>query len=95
MTSRFTPIAAAAAVAGAVLFSPATQAASGQALHDKHCLACHGTEVYTRGGRRVGSYPALQTQVARCKGAAGAPWFDEEVAAVVEYLNASFYKFSH
>ena len=35
----------------------------------------------------------LGKQVRFCKDAVGATWFDDEVDDVIEYLNATYYKF--
>jgi mono/diheme cytochrome c family protein len=80
----------------ATLAAPAARAdaAAGQQLHDRHCQSCHGTEVYTRDNRRVGSYVALEGQVKRCQGAAGAAWNRQQTADVIDYLNTAFYKFT-
>jgi mono/diheme cytochrome c family protein len=65
----------------------------GKKLHDQHCTKCHGTNVYTREDRFVQDMAGLRKQVERCHLSAGAKWFDEDVDDVVEYLNASFYRF--
>ena len=65
----------------------------GKALTLEHCYKCHTDEVYTRKNRFVKSLQALKTQVERCKNNTGAPWFDEDTAAVVEYLDDKYYKF--
>lgn len=78
------------------LFSPQGLAAeddSAQTLYDGHCVSCHGAEVYTRDDRKVGSLPALESQVQRCEAALGLRWFDEDVSAVTELLNERFYHF--
>ena len=64
------------------------------ALHDEHCMSCHGTEVYTREDRMIQSLPALETQVRRCENVRGLRWFDDEVTAVTNFLNEHFYKFA-
>lgn len=72
----------------------------GEALHQQNCVSCHvsmvggdGSELYTRETRRVGSFPSLVAQVNRCNVNLGVGWFDDEVEAVAEYLNAAFYRF--
>ena len=65
----------------------------GQQLHDKHCMKCHDTAVYTRENRRVTSQDALAKQVKRCELNLGLQWFDNDVNDVVQFLNQSFYKF--
>jgi cytochrome c2 len=71
----------------------AADADRGKALHDKHCMQCHDTKVYTRENRFIDSRAALQKQVQRCQLNAGARWFDEDVNDVVEYLNQTFYHY--
>ncbi len=93
------------ALLGLSLAASTTHAADanrGAQLHNAQCMACHasrlgfgnnGNDIYTRENRRVVSLPGLQTQVNRCKNNLQITWFDEDVADVVEHLNASFYHF--
>jgi cytochrome c553 len=80
----------------------AADATRGAQLHNEQCMSCHasrlgfgngGNDIYTRENRRVSSLPGLQKQVNRCKNNLQIVWFDEDVADVVEHLNATFYKF--
>jgi len=64
-----------------------------QDLYDQHCVACHGTEVYTRDERKVTSLPALERQVQRCETALGLRWFDEDISEMTGLLNDRFYHF--
>ena len=66
---------------------------SGAALHAAHCTGCHGADIYTRPQRLVNSYAELRKRVQQCELTAELGWFDEEVGAVVAYLNGAFYKF--
>ncbi len=66
---------------------------NGKQLVNSNCLECHGTEVYTRGDRRVKTRKGLTTQVKRCEQALGLTWFDDEVEDTAEFLNNSYYKF--
>ncbi len=72
----------------------------GQELHSDNCISCHadmmggdGSGLYTRDNRMVGSHDQLVSQVNMCNTQLGTNWFDDEVAAVVEYLNAEYYNF--
>lgn len=66
----------------------------GEALHDEHCLSCHGTSVYTREERMIRSPEQLRAQVARCAaGPAGVDWSRRQIDAVTAYLNQAFYGF--
>ncbi|MES9882846.1 MAG: cytochrome c [Sedimenticola sp.] len=66
--------------------------AAGKDQLEKHCTACHGTDLYTRAERRINSRPALSAQVHRCQVAQGLGWFNDEVENTAEYLNDQFYK---
>ncbi len=66
---------------------------AGKELNEKSCVACHGSELYTRPDRRVTSREKLSTQVRFCKDQLQLQWFDEEVESVAEYLNKEFYHF--
>ena len=66
---------------------------NGKRLHDEGCMKCHDDSVYTRKDHFVTSKEALAKQVNRCALNTGAQWSDEDVADVVDYLNASYYKF--
>jgi hypothetical protein len=65
----------------------------GKALQQKNCMSCHDDGIYTREERRVTSNDALRAQVQRCETNLNLQWFPEDVDAVIEYLNTSFYKF--
>lgn len=66
---------------------------NGKRLHDEGCKKCHDDSVYTRKDHFVTSKEALAKQVHRCALNTGAQWSDEDLADVVDYLNASYYKF--
>jgi hypothetical protein len=65
----------------------------GKQLHDEYCTKCHDDSVYTRRDHFVTSKEALARQVNRCALNTGAQWSDKDVADVVDYLNANYYKF--
>ncbi len=62
--------------------------------HDSNCTRCHDTRVYTREDRRVRSYPQLQAQVARCDAMLETKLFPDDLAALVDYLDDSYYRFA-
>ena len=73
-----------------------TQAAdikNGKKLQQKNCMSCHDDGIYSREDRRVTSSDALRAQVQRCETNLNLQWFPEDVDAVIEYLNTSYYKF--
>lgn len=71
----------------------ATNPEHGKALLEERCTKCHDSSVYTREDRFITSKEALTKQVSRCSINTGAQWFDEDIADVVDYLNATYYKF--
>lgn len=91
------------ALSGALLTAtivPAAGAADGEALHNANCMSCHESmtggkpnTIYTRDDRKISSLDGLEAQVRRCEHSLGLQWFDDQVAAVTDYLNQNFYKF--
>jgi len=73
--------------------SPAIDINHGKTLQQENCMRCHDDSMYTREERRVTTLDALQRQVQRCETNLDLAWFPEDVDAVTEYLNTSFYKF--
>ncbi len=69
----------------------AAETPNGEQLHSESCLRCHGVDLYSRADRKVKSLPQLQKRVNQCKEMLGVAWFDEEVAAVSDYLNRHYY----
>lgn len=65
---------------------------AGKFIADK-CSSCHGSEVYTRPDRRVKDLQQLGAQVRRCDANVGSALFDEDMEAVIQYLNTTYYKF--
>lgn len=57
------------------------------------CFACHGEAAYTRPDRRVNSPAALVERVRGCTRVVGGTWNEAEVAALVELLDARYYRF--
>lgn len=75
-------------------------AAAGEALHAKDCVACHvrrvggdGTGMYTRADRKVTTPAKLSAQVAVCNSELGTNYFPDEEAHIAAYLNLRYYKF--
>lgn len=81
------------AVAMMVLSGAWADVQHGKQLVEQQCTKCHDASVYTREDHFVTSKQALAEQVRRCSLNAGEQWSDEDIADVVDYLNATFYKF--
>ena len=77
----------------AALASTSIWGADGKALVDRYCVGCHADEVYTRPDRKIRSPETLRLQVLRCNAMTKSGLTDEDVAAITDYLNKSFYRF--
>lgn len=73
--------------------APKEIAKTGEQLHGDNCTRCHGTDVYTRADRKVGSLDALASRVKACDANIGSQLFPEDLDKITAYLNESFYKF--
>ena len=67
----------------------------GKQLHDANCISCHTADIYTRENRIVNNYRQLQERVRQCELANELTWFEEEIDAVITYLNSNFYHFDN
>lgn len=65
----------------------------GKALHDKSCVACHDSSVYSRPDRKIKSASQLAARISGCNANTGANWFPSDEENVGAYLNHSFYHF--
>ena len=65
---------------------------AGQFVQEK-CTGCHDSTVYTRSKRKVDSLLLLKGQVQMCDAQLGIRLFNEELDAVVNYLNDNYYRF--
>ena len=74
-------------------------AASGRALVDRDCVACHARRyseasvMYTRADRRVQTPSQLLAQVQRCNVELGSGYFPDDEENVAAFLNDAYYKF--
>jgi mono/diheme cytochrome c family protein len=94
ITGSFRRLVTALTLAAGTAFAQAEEVAPDpHALHETNCIKCHGSEVYTRGDRKVASLDGLGRQVRQCETALGLRWFDDEIADVTTYLNDKFYRF--
>ncbi len=67
-------------------FDPATFLA-------EKCSRCHDEQVYTRPDHRIQNRQQLEAQVRRCDANVGTRLFDEDLAALVDYLDRQYYHF--
>jgi len=76
--------------------------AAGQRLvEEKHCETCHNNKtlgdakaIYLRRDRHVTSLAKLKSQVAVCNSELNLGLFPDEEESVVDYLDATYYRFS-
>jgi mono/diheme cytochrome c family protein len=68
-------------------------ASRGELLYRNHCIACHSTSVHWRDRRLVTDFGTLIAQVGRWEKNTGLGWSSEEILDVVQYLNATIYRF--
>lgn len=71
--------------------------AKGEKLHAEKCAACHkaphDAKFYeSRVGKKIQSKASLNTMVSSCANHFNIDWFDDDVAAVTDYLNTKYYK---
>jgi cytochrome c5 len=65
----------------------------GKTLHDKSCLACHDSKMYTRPDHKVKTPSQLAARISACNANTGAGWFPDDERDVAAYLNQQFYHF--
>lgn len=65
----------------------------GELLYTTHCIACHTTEIHWRDRKLATDWATLTGEVRRWQGNMGLGWTDGDIAAVVRYLNARYYRF--
>lgn len=73
--------------------APAAAQSRGELLYATHCIACHTTQVHWRDRRLAKDWDSLQAQVARWQAAGALAWSADDIAAVTQYLNESYYGF--
>jgi len=66
---------------------------AGMDLHNVSCVACHGSEMYTRERSKISNNFDLRRQVSYCRNNLNIEWFPNEEQSVVDYLNGQFYHF--
>jgi mono/diheme cytochrome c family protein len=65
----------------------------GRWLYENHCLGCHESTDHIEVGRKVDSLSELRHQIVRWSIETGANWRQDDVDAVLEYLNQRHYGF--
>jgi mono/diheme cytochrome c family protein len=65
----------------------------GQALHDAHCLGCHGHGAYLLERRHAKTLQQLEAEVKRWNGSVYPPLTREELTLVTRFLDLTYYRF--
>ena len=59
----------------------------------KNCTRCHDDKLYASPDRKVHSLTQLDSRVRMCDANFGTKLFDDDIAALVDYLNTHYYHF--
>ena len=65
----------------------------GQLLYENQCHFCHESTVHIREGHKAKNYADIQYWVGRWADELDTKWSADEIDAVVQYLNDTFYHF--
>ena len=76
-----------------MVFAAAGEDISGQAIHDRDCRGCHGSEMYRRKNLFVKDFRQLSAQVDHWLKENGIVWTEDERDEVLDYLAEEFYGF--
>ncbi len=74
--------------------SSALAQSSAKTMHDTYCVACHGTEVYTREEPLARDYSSVRAQVERWQAYIGLDWSDAEIEMMTNWLAERYYRLS-
>ena len=74
-------------------FAEADENIDAKSFVQEKCSNCHDSSIYTRKDRRVDSLSRLNSQVRMCDAQLGTSLFDEDITAIVNYLNDNYYHF--
>ena len=89
----FAPLATCVLLGAFLCGTPAAAQSRGELLYTTHCIACHTTEVHWRDRRLAKDWDSLRAQVGRWQAVGSLGWSDDDIAAVTQYLNESYYGF--
>jgi len=90
---KFIPLLAGAGVLIASTFVHGVDINNGKLLHEKNCVRCHTSEIYTRNNRKIKTFAQLKERIRQCELANELAWFEEDINDVAAYLNATYYLF--
>lgn len=70
-----------------------TPPSRGEMLYENHCTSCHESGVHIREQHVVRNPADLRVQVRRWAEYQNLHWQDDEVEAVIQYVNSRYYRF--
>ena len=65
----------------------------GKLLYENHCISCHESTVHIREAHKAKAYADIQYWVGRWAEDLDLKWSADEIDAVVQYLNDTFYHY--
>lgn len=65
----------------------------GQLLYENQCHSCHESTVHIRKDHKAKNFAEIQYWVGRWANELGTKWSADEIDAVVQYLNDTFYHY--
>ncbi|SEB24377.1 cytochrome C [Variovorax sp. YR216] len=89
----FLPLATCVLLGAVLCAAPVAAQSRGELLYTSSCVACHTTQIHWRDRRMAKDWDSLQAQVARWQAVGSLGWSDEDITAVTQYLNESYYGF--
>ena len=66
----------------------------GRLLYENHCTVCHKSSVHIRANNKAKTITDIRYQIARWQSTLNLQWREQEIAAVLNYLNQSYYHYS-
>jgi cytochrome c5 len=73
---------------------PAKAMPRGQLLYQNHCMVCHESNVHIRERKKVGSLADITMWVSKWSDYRKLDWSTDEIRAVRDYLNQTYYHFT-
>lgn len=73
---------------------PAQAIPRGQLLYQNHCMVCHESNVHIRDRKKASNLADITMWVSKWSGYRKLDWSSEDIRAVRDYLNQTYYHFT-